>query len=285
MPGARTHPEITHRRSGKASAATALHAVGTAAARRGPRLLRRCTGLILIIALWQYSAADHWWHGNIPSPGEVWAAFTRLQETGLITGNLSVSLHRVARGFALGAGAGLAMGTAAGLFRIGEDLFDPPYQAIRMVPVAALVPLFIVWFGIGDTAMTALISFATFGPLYLNTYHGIRNIDVRYVEAARSFGLGQVRVIGHVVLPGALPHILVGIRQAVAVAWFSLVIAEAIKTDAGLGYLLTDAQQFLRTDQMFVVLVIYATLGLLADVGLRLLERVALAWHRGIGVA
>lgn len=245
-----------------------------------PRFGRRLVGLIVLGVLWQTAASRHWWYGNIPSPANVWSTFDRLASADKIWPNLLVSLGRVGRGLAFGAGGGLVVGTVAGLFRLGEDLIDIPYQAIRMLPVAALVPLFIVWFGIGDTAMIALISFATFGPLYLNTYHGIRNVDARYVEAARSFGLGNLRLIGHVVLPGSLPHILVGLRQAVAVAWFSLVIAESIKADAGLGYLLTDAQQYLRTDQMFVVLAIYAALGLLADILLRLVEKSALSWRR-----
>jgi sulfonate transport system permease protein len=247
---------------------------------RAVRLLRRCVGLVALVAFWQWASTHQWWHGNIPSPHEVWDALVQLEQTGLLWPNISASLGRVARGLLIGGTLGLTAGILAGLFRFGEDLIDAPFQALRMLPSLALAPLFIIWFGIGDTAKVNLIAVGVFAPMYLNTYHGIRGIDARHVEAATSFGLRRPALIAHVIIPGALPQILVGVRQALGVAWFTLVVAEQIRNDRGLGSLMTDAQQYFRTDVMFVVLAIYAVLGLLTDVFVRLLERKALAWRR-----
>jgi len=257
-------------------------ATGSAArlGHRVVRLLRRSIGLIAVIAFWQWVSTRNWWHGNIPSPHEVWDALVQLEQTGELWPNVTASLGRVARGLLIGGTLGLTAGILSGLFRLGEDIIDAPFQALRMLPSLALAPLFIIWFGIGDTAKVNLIAVGVFAPMYLNTYHGIRGIDARHVEAATSFGLRRPALIAHVIIPGALPQILVGVRQALGVAWFTLVVAEQIRNDRGLGSLMTDAQQYFRTDVMFVVLAIYAALGLLTDVFVRLLERKALAWRR-----
>jgi len=245
-----------------------------------PSALRRSIGLIALGLFWQWVSTRHWWHGNIPSPHEVWDAFVRLERSGQLWPNLQASLGRAARGLAIGGGLGLVAGTLAGLLRLGEDIIDAPFQALRMMPSLALVPLFIIWFGLGDTSKIALISVGVFGPIYLNTFHGIRNVDARHVEAVSSFGVGRLGLVYHVIIPGALPQLVVGLRQAFGVAWFTLVVAEQIRSDSGLGSLMTDAQQYLRTDVIFVVLVIYGLLGLCSDLFVRFLERRALAWRR-----
>jgi sulfonate transport system permease protein len=152
-------------------------------------------------------------------------------------------------------------------------------QIKRAIPVVALAPLFIVWFGIGETPKIALIAFATLFPVYLNLYNGIRNVDVRLIDMGRSFGLGRAAVVGHVLLPGALPSLLVGLRYSLTIAIVMLVIAEQINATAGLGYLVNNARDFMRTDIIVVCLMVYALLGLGADLIVRIVERRALAWR------
>ena len=156
---------------------------------------------------------------------------------------------------------------------------DSPVQMLRTLPTLALSPLFIVWFGIGEAPKIALIAFGTLFPVYLNLYSGIRSVDVRLVEAARSFGLSRSELVRHVILPGALPSFLVGLRYALSVSVLILVVAEQINAARGLGYLISEARDFMRTDVIVVCLLVYAGLGLGADSIVRWLERRALAWR------
>ena len=167
----------------------------------------------------------------------------------------------------------------AGLSRPGEVAVDAPVQMLRTLPVLALSPLFIVWFGIGETPKIALIAFGAMFPVYLNLYNGIRGVDIRLVDAARSFRLGRIGLIVHVILPAALPSLLVGLRYALSVAVLILVVAEQINASAGLGYLINNARDFMRTDIIVVCLIVYAALGLSIDAVVRAVEARALAWR------
>ena len=167
------------------------------------------------------------------------------------------------------------------LSRAGEDAVDAPLQMVRTLPHLALVPLFILWFGIGETPKIALVALGSLFPIYLNLVAAIRGVDPKLIEAGRTLGLSRVEMIRHVILPGALPGFLVGLRYAVGVAWLSLVVGEQINADSGIGYMMMDARDFLRTDIILVGLVTYALLGLLGDQGVRLIERRALAWRPG----
>ncbi|GGN75074.1 ABC transporter permease [Actinoplanes lobatus] len=242
---------------------------------------RRLTGLIVVLALWQIGSTSGWLGSTTPTPAEVFAAAKELIGSGELAHHLGVSLTRVAKGLAIGLSAGLLLGLAAGLLRLAEDVVDAPIQALRMLPHLALVPIFIIWFGIGESAKVALIAIGPIFPLYLNVLHGIRGVDERLVESARSCGVGRFGLIRRVILPGALPQILVGLRQALGIGWLSLVVAEQTATTSGVGFLMNDAREFLRTDVIFVVLVLYALLGLATDQFVRLIERRALAWRRG----
>ncbi|RKN44777.1 ABC transporter permease [Streptomyces hoynatensis] len=243
--------------------------------------LRRVSGLAAVLLLWWLGTRQGWFGSTTPSPGSVREAAVELLESGDFGHHLLVSLGRVGRGLALGIPLGLVLGLAAGLTRWVEDVLDPPIQALRMLPHLALAPVFIIWFGIGETSKTMLILIGPVFPLYINVLHGIRGVDNRLVEAARSCGLGRWGLTRRVILPGALPQIFVGLRQALGIGWLTLVVAEQTATTSGIGYLMTDAREFLRTDVMFVVLVTYALLGVLSDLLVRLLERRALAWRRG----
>ncbi|MCA2213156.1 ABC transporter permease [Jidongwangia harbinensis] len=243
--------------------------------------LRRLTGLVAVFLLWQVGASAGWLGSTTPSPAEVVNAAGELIGSGELQHHLGVSLARVAKGLAIGLAVGLVLGLAAGLLRLAEDVIDAPIQSLRMLPHLALVPVFIIWFGIGETSKIALIAIGPIFPLYLNVLHGIRGVDERLVESARSCGVTRLGLILRVILPGALPQILVGLRQALGIGWLSLVVAEQTATTAGVGFLMNDAREFLRTDVIFVVLVIYALLGLFTDLFVRLIERRALAWRRG----
>lgn len=250
----------------------------TAVAARGRRLI----GLAVLLVAWQVGASRGLLGAATPPPTQVLEAGADLIRSGELPVHLLASLERVAKGLSLGLSIGLVLGLAAGLFKIAEDIIDAPLQALRMLPHLALVPVFIIWFGIGETAKVALITIGPIFPLYINVFHGIRGVDERLVESARSCGVRGFELIRKVILPGALPQILVGLRQSLGIGWLSLVVAEMTATTSGIGFLVTDAKEFLRTDVVFVVLVVYALLGLATDLAVRAIERKALAWRRGL---
>jgi sulfonate transport system permease protein len=167
----------------------------------------------------------------------------------------------------------------AGLSRLGEDVVDAPVQMLRTLPFLALVPLFILWFGIDETPKIALVALGSMFPIYLNLFAGIRGADPKLVEAGQVFGLDRRGLVRHVIFPAALPSALVGLRYAMGTAWLSLVVGEQINANAGIGYLINDARDFLRTDVIVVGLLVYALLGLGADQVVRIIERRALAWR------
>jgi sulfonate transport system permease protein len=247
-----------------------------------PRSLLRSRWLspILLLLVWEAASRT----GLIPertlaAPSAVIETLAAMIWSGELPSNLLVSFGRVAIGLSIGVSLGIVLALAAGLSRQGEVVIDPLMQIKRAIPVVALAPLFIVWFGIGETPKIALIAFATLFPVYLNLYNGIRNVDVRLIDMGRSFGLGRAAVVGHVLLPGALPSLLVGLRYSLTIAIVMLVIAEQINATAGLGYLVNNARDFMRTDIIVVCLMVYALLGLGADLIVRIVERRALAWR------
>ena len=247
---------------------------------RMPRALRRLLVPFLILLAWQ-AASSTGLIGTrtIPSPLQIAGAFRELIASGELTENLLVSLGRVTVGLGIGIAVGSVLALVAGLSRLGEDSVDATVQMVRTLPHLALVPLFILWFGIGEAPKIALVALGSAFPIYLNLFAGIRSVDPKVVEAASTLGLSPAALIRHVVLPGALPSFLVGLRFALGLAWLSLVVGEQINATAGIGYLAMTARDFLRTDIIFVALIVYAVLGLLADGIVRLIERRALAWR------
>jgi sulfonate transport system permease protein len=242
---------------------------------------------VAVLILWQaVSEAGLISRQKLPPPTEIWQTAISLITTsspayGTLQGAMLISLERVAIGFAAGALAGLAIAIAAGLSRLGESTIDPLMQMLRTLPLFGLIPVFIVWFGIGETPKLTLIAIGAAIPLYLNTFSGIRNVDARLGELGQVLHLSKTELIRHIVLPGALPQVLVGLRQSLGVAWLALVVAEQVNANAGLGFMISQATQFLRNDVIFVALLVYCALGLLTDALVRLLERRALAWRRG----
>ncbi len=241
---------------------------------------RRFVSPVVLLATWQLAStlgviSPH----TLAAPSTILEAGWALTASGELPWHLLVSLGRVAAGLAVGVTAGTALALVAGLSRLGEDVVDAPVQMLRTLPFLALVPLFILWFGIGETPKIALVALGTTFPVYLNLFAGIRGVEPRLVEMGRVFGLGRAGVIRHVVLPAALPSALVGLRYSLAVAWLSLVVAEQVNANSGIGYLINDARDFLRTDVIMVGLLTYALLGLAADGAVRTIERRVLAWR------
>jgi len=243
---------------------------------------------VAVVLLWQLvSSAGLVSAQKLPPPLTVWHTAVSLVTTdspayGTLQGAMLVSLQRIAIGFAFGAVAAIGLALVAGLSRVGEDAVDPLMQILRTLPLFGLIPVFIVWFGIGELPKVILIALGTAIPLYLNTFAGIRGVDARLAEAGRALGLRRTEMIRHVILPGALPQTLTGLRQSLGVAWLALVVAEQVNANAGLGFIISQATQFLRNDVILVALAVYAALGLITDGLVRLLERKALAWRRGL---
>jgi sulfonate transport system permease protein len=247
---------------------------------RAPGLARLISPIVLVL-VWQAAGSsgllpDH----LIAAPVKIARTAVDLTEAGTLPDAIAVSLQRVAIGFLIGAIAGVALALGSGLSRLGENAIDPPMQMLRTLPFYGLIPLFILWFGIGETPKIALVALGAAFPLYLNTYAGIRGVDGRLAEAGRTLRLGRTALVRHVILPGALPQALVGLRQSLGIAWLALIVAEQVNADAGLGWMINDAREFMRTDVIVVGLVVYSVLGLLTDALVRLIERRALAWRR-----
>jgi sulfonate transport system permease protein len=248
----------------------------------------RIVSPLLLLAIWQLvSVIGLISAAKLPPPTKVVSTAVTLITTdspayGTLQHALLASLERVAVGFALGATVALLLAVIAGLSRVGEDAVDPLMQMVRTLPLFGLIPVFIVWFGIGQFPKLLLIALGAAIPLYLNTFAGIRSVDGKLGELGQVLGLNRRELIRHIVLPGALPQTLVGLRQSLGVAWLSLVVAEQLNTNAGLGFMISQATQFLQNDVIFVALAMYTILGLLTDWLVRILERRALAWRRGL---
>ncbi|UGQ12101.1 ABC transporter permease [Yinghuangia sp. ASG 101] len=234
-----------------------------------------------LLALWWWLSASETVSDDVlASPGSVVTAFRELWETGQLTDYAAASLKRAGLGVLFGAGAGVLLGLVSGFSRLGEELIDTTMQMKRVVPFLALVPLFISWFGVGETFKIVLIAVSASAPMYAYTYLGVRGVDRKVVEAARGFGLTGPRLALTLVLPSALPNILMGLRISLGISLTALIAAEQVGTTEGIGYLVSLGQQYYRPDYMILCVVLYALLGLVVDAAIRLVERVAMPWRR-----
>jgi sulfonate transport system permease protein len=243
---------------------------------------------VAIVAAWEISARAGWLSSRVlPEPWAVLTAFWALASSGELWTHVSVSTGRAFAGLAIGGGLGLALGLLTGTFRTAETLLDSTLQMVRNIPALALIPLVILWFGIDEAAKLFLVAVGVFFPIYLNTFHGIRSVDKGLIEMARSYGLRGWALYREVILPGALPSILVGLRFSLGLMWVLLIVAETISAQEGIGYMTMNAREFLQTDVVVVGILLYALLGKLADVLAKGLERWWLRWHPGyrIGAA
>lgn len=244
-------------------------------------LLRRALVPVALVVVWQVLS----WVGvldssTLASPIQVGRVFGDLSSSGELWPSVLVSLRRVAIGLLIGVSIGTVLGLVAGLSRVGEELVDAPLQMLRALPFLGLLPLLIVWLGIGEAIKIGLVVIGVIFPVYLNLHKGIRSVDPRFAELSRACGVGRWGVIRQVILPGALPSFLVGLRFSLGIAWLSLVVAETVNADQGIGYLIMQGQQYLNTDVIVMGLVIYALLGLAMEGVVRLIERRTLPWRR-----
>ena len=265
--------------------------------RRPGRRLRRVTGWrrmispLVLLVVWQLSNTFHLISSEkLPPPTAVVSKAYNLVTVsqtafgGTLQHAMLVSLGRMAIGFGIGAAVALLFAIVAGLSRIGEEAIDPIMQMLRTLPLFGLIPVFIVWFGIGQLPKILLVALGAAIPLYLNAFSGIRGVDARLGELGRSLGLSRSETLIHIILPGALPETLVGLRQSLGVAWLALVVAEQINANAGLGYMINQATQFNENNVIIVALLVYTILGLITDWMVRMLERRTLSWRRGMVV-
>ena len=256
-------------------------AVRRLAAQAGQRLLPWLVPLLLV-AVWQAASARGWLSTRVlPAPLDVLQAAWTLAESGELWTHVKVSAVRALSGLAIGGGLGLLLGLLTGSLRWAETLLDSTIQMVRNIPALALIPLVILWFGIDESAKLFLIAVSVFFPIYLNTYHGIRNVDPGLVEMGRTYGLTRWQLYRDIILPGALSSILVGLRFSLGLMWVILIVAETISAQSGIGYLTMNAREFLQTDIVLVGILLYALLGKLADVFARALEHWWLRWHPG----
>ncbi len=248
--------------------------------RQVPRGFRRLLGPLLLLVIWQVtSAAGFLDPGTLAGPLTVAATGADMVSSGQLLEHLGVSLRRAGLGLVAGVSAGTVLAIIAGLFRLGEDVIDGTMQILRSMPVLGLIPLAILWFGIGEEVKIILVAVGTAFPVYINTHAAIRGIDPRYVDLARTVRLSKAALVRRVVLPGALPGFFVGLRFSVTIAWLVLVVVEQINASSGIGFLMIQARAFNQTDVIVVGLAVYGLLGLLSNGLVRLVEGRALRWR------
>ncbi len=265
-----THPDLHRSRRGRGLAG---------------RTLARVQGWLLPVALvlaWQAACvAGLVPESVLPRPTAVVRTAWTMTMTGELPAGIGVSFLRALGGFVVGGGIGFAFALSNGLSRRSDRLTDTTLQMLRNVPHLALIPLVILWFGIGEGAKLFLVALGVFFPVYLNTCHGIRSVDPQLIEMGRSYGMSRRALFGRVIFPSALPSIFVGIRFGLGIMWLTLIVAETIAAQSGLGYMAMQAREFLQTDIVVMAIVIYALLGKLADVVATAAERRCVPWRRG----
>ncbi|AUS13133.1 MULTISPECIES: ABC transporter permease [Bacillus] len=269
----------------KAEAAGSLPKTNAEAVRKKPGRKKYgwTKGLLLpaaIIAIWQIIGALGLVSATVlPTPVTIVLTFKELILSGELFGHLQISIYRAALGFLLGAGLGLIIGILAGFSKRTELYLDPSLQMLRTVPHLAVTPLFILWFGFDEVSKILLIALGAFFPVYINTFNGIRGVDAKLFEVARVLEFKWYQQITKVILPAALPNILLGIRLSLGIAWLGLVVAELMGSSSGVGYMIMDARQFSQTNKVFAGIIIFAVVGKLTDSFVRLLERKLLKWR------
>ncbi|WP_343598003.1 aliphatic sulfonate ABC transporter permease SsuC [Acinetobacter sp.] len=237
---------------------------------------------LVLIAGWQLASVSGLLQSRIlPAPTAVMSAFWHLLLSGELWNDVKVSAGRALLGLLVGGGLGLLLGLLNGSSKVASTLLDTTLQMVRNIPALALIPLVILWFGIDESAKLFLVAVGVFFPIYINTYHGIRSVDPQLIEMGQSYGLTRWELYKNIILPGAMPSILVGLRFALGLVWVLLIVAETISAQSGIGYMTMNAREFLQTDVVLVGILLYALLGKLADVLAQLLERYLLRWHAG----
>ncbi|MDX2272483.1 MAG: aliphatic sulfonate ABC transporter permease SsuC [Cyanobacteriota bacterium] len=241
---------------------------------------------ITLLVVWQIFSEFGFLPTRIlPSPSDVLLTAFQLTQSGELWLNIGISFKRAAIGFLIGGGIGFTLGMVNGLFLPAEQLLDTSVQMIRNIPHLAMIPLVILWFGIGEEARIFLVAIGVLFPIYINTFYGIRTVDPGLIEMGKVYGLQGWALVSQVILPGALPAVLVGLRFALGIMWLTLIVAETIAANSGIGYMAMNAREFLQTDVVVLSIILYALLGKIADVIARVLEENLLKWHPSYSLA
>jgi sulfonate transport system permease protein len=237
---------------------------------------------ILLITIWQLLVKFSWIPARVlPAPTDVLLAGIRLARTGELFYHLAISSQRAVLGFSIGGSIAFVLGLLNGIIPIAEKLLDTSIQMLRNIPHLAMIPLVILWFGVGEEGRIFLVALGVSFPIYINTFHGVRTIDPGLIEMGKVYGLNTWSLFWQIILPGAMPSILIGVRYALGVMWLTLIVAETISFDSGIGYMAMNAREFMQTDVVVLSILLYALLGKLADVFARFLEKKLLSWHPG----
>ncbi|MCR6672442.1 ABC transporter permease subunit [Devosia ginsengisoli] len=235
---------------------------------------------LAVVLLWQAATSFGWITNRLmPAPIQVVWAFWDKLVTGELAVNIQASALRAISGLLVGGSIGFLLGLANGISRLSHALTDTTLQMLRTIPNLALIPLVILWFGIGEEAKLFLTALGVFFPIYLNTLHGVRNVDPQLIEMGRVYGMNGWTLFRKVIFPGALPSIFVGLRFSLGIMWLTLIVAESMAASSGIGHMANSAREFMMTDVVILALVIYALLGKLADVIALTLERLTLSWN------
>lgn len=235
---------------------------------------------LLVLAAWQaLGSAGYLSQRVLPTPLEVVEALIETMEDGTLLEYVAASTQRAFLGFMIGGSIAFLLGLLNGVFPIAERFVDSSVQMLRTIPHLALIPLVILWFGIGETSKLFLVALGVAFPIYLNTFHGIRSVDPGLIEMGRVYGLKRFTLFTNVILPGALSSILLGVRFSLGIMWITLIVAETIAADSGIGYMASHAREYMRMDVVVLCVILYALLGKLSDLAAKFLERRWLAWH------
>lgn len=249
------------------------------------KLIGQISGWLLpvfLIAAWCIAAQNSWISSRIlPAPFDIVNSAVNLTASGELAKNILASAERASWGLLIGGSIGFLLGLLNGLFRTADRFLDTTVQMVRNVPHLALIPLVIIWFGIGEEGKVFLVTLGVFFPIYANTYHGIKTTDPQLIEMGRVYGLSPWQLFSQIIFPGALPSILVGLRYSLGLMWLTLIVAETIATTSGIGYMAMNAREFMQTDVVILAILIYALLGKLADAAVHFLEGRILQWHPG----
>lgn len=240
----------------------------------------RALALIGLVALWEVFARIGWVPALfLPSPLAVVRELVEMLGSGELVTHLAASLQRLLLGFAAGGLAGIAVGVAVGVFSVAEAVGTPLIAATFPIPKIALLPLLILWLGIGEASKVTVIGLGVFFPMAINTYTGVRQADPLLVRAAVAFGAGRWSVIRKVIVPSALPMVFAGLKLGAGTALLLLVAAEMIAVESGIGFLVLHAANLMATTKLMVGIVLLSLLGVLSHWSLTALERVVLPWR------
>nr|WP_206922124.1 ABC transporter permease subunit [Alicyclobacillus suci] len=234
----------------------------------------------LVVIVWQILGQSGLISTRIlPTPVAVVEAGIQLGKQGILWQYIWSSTERALAGFLIGGSVGFVLGLLNGLYRISQRLTDTSIQMLRTIPHLALIPLVIVWFGVGEEAKIFLVALGSVFPIYVNTFFGIKSVDSDLIEMAKVYRLPWLKLFWKVILPGALPSILVGIRYALGVMWMTLIVAETISENSGIGYMAMNAEEFMQMNVVVLGIVLYALLGKISDWIATTMERRFLRWH------